>query len=44
MKSVDRLDVQSLLARDWRLIEQAKSDQWLAQKAAITCRRHPIGR
>ena len=36
MRSVNTAEIQSFLARDWRLIEQAKSDQWVAQKAAMT--------
>jgi hypothetical protein len=36
MRTVNTSDIQSFLDRDWRLIEQAKADQWMAQKAATT--------
>jgi hypothetical protein len=36
METMNGPEVQSFLARDWRLIEQAKSAQWMAQKTAMS--------
>jgi hypothetical protein len=36
MKVVNVTDLQDFLERDWRLIEKAKSDFWVARKAATT--------
>ena len=36
IRTVNVADVQSFLARDWALIHRSKTDQWTAQKAAMT--------
>ena len=33
---MDPADIRAFAARDWRLIEQAKQDQWLGQKREMT--------
>ena len=36
MSTVNAAEIQDYFARDWGLIERVKTDQWIAQKGAMT--------
>src|SRR5205823_14167599 len=36
LRIVNAADIRAFVARDWRLIEELKKDQWLEQKAGMT--------